>query len=389
MRMKTHFLRLCVAALLLAVLHFPARAQDVANQQKYRIDYVDEQRLMRNGSQLTMVDFSLEWPVRLCGHGLPRLQQWLCREMFGAEAFSLDAGRRHYLGKLGREIASMPEEEHLRVRYVSMVLAAIDWEPDKYMSFRLVVKERGDGEPQPTVTAHKMFTYDVVNDRVLEVGELIRSAIMREGYQHEDFLDIIEYVMPKIDGVVDGDSLPDQGCLLHSGVGMAFNLPVTGDSSNTDQLVVVPEKYITPFLTKTARQLIAGKKVKAPKKDKNAPLMVEEPPSDTLKVHEVVDVMPEFNGGVKALGQFLATHVTYPDYEQMLGIDGRVMVSFVVMSDGSVARPMVVLPVSPGLDRRAVEAVRDMPRWKPGTFNGQPVNVRVIVPVTFKMNRPQ
>lgn len=53
--------------------------------------------------------------------------------------------------------------------------------------------------------------------------------------------------------------------------------------------------------------------------------------------------------------------------------------------DGTISDPIVILPVSPGIDRQAVDAVMDMPRWKPAVVSGQPVRSRVSIPVMFKL----
>ena len=83
--------------------------------------------------------------------------------------------------------------------------------------------------------------------------------------------------------------------------------------------------------------------------------------------------------------EFIAKTAKYPDVEQQFGHQGKVVVAFVVERDGSVSSPAVISPISPILDREAVEAVIAMPVWKPGRHNGQPVRTRMVVPVTYKL----
>ena len=83
--------------------------------------------------------------------------------------------------------------------------------------------------------------------------------------------------------------------------------------------------------------------------------------------------------------EFIAKTAKYPELEQYLGHQGKVVVEFVVERDGSVSSPAVISPVSSILDREAVEAVIAMPAWKPGRQNGQPVRTRMVVPVTYKL----
>jgi outer membrane transport energization protein TonB (TC 2.C.1.1.1) len=108
---------------------------------------------------------------------------------------------------------------------------------------------------------------------------------------------------------------------------------------------------------------------------------------DTTLVYDVVDEMPEFNGGIKDIAEFLTRVVKYPEYEEQMGVQGRVVVSFIVERDGSVSTPSVISPVSPGLDRESVNAVMSMPKWKPGKHNGVSVRTRMNVPVSFRLNK--
>ena len=108
---------------------------------------------------------------------------------------------------------------------------------------------------------------------------------------------------------------------------------------------------------------------------------------DTTMVYDVVDEMPEFSGGMKDIAEFLTRVVKYPEYEEQMGIQGRVVVSFIVERDGSVSTPSVISPVSPGLDRESVNAVLSMPKWKPGRHNGISVRTRMNVPVSFKLKK--
>ena len=115
------------------------------------------------------------------------------------------------------------------------------------------------------------------------------------------------------------------------------------------------------------------------------PIVVPKEGDDSCTVYDLVEEMPEFNGGEKGMMEFIAKTAKYPDVEQQFGHQGKVVVAFVVERDGSVSSPAVISPISPILDREAVEAVIAMPAWKPGRHNGQPVRTRMVVPVTYKL----
>jgi protein TonB len=112
-----------------------------------------------------------------------------------------------------------------------------------------------------------------------------------------------------------------------------------------------------------------------------------EPPKheEESKVFDVVEQMPSFPGGNGALLEYLATHVKYPVVAQENGVQGRVIVSFVVERDGSITDVRVVRSVDPSLDSEAARVVSSMPRWTPGKQNGSAVRVKYNVPVMFKL----
>ena len=103
------------------------------------------------------------------------------------------------------------------------------------------------------------------------------------------------------------------------------------------------------------------------------------------KVFDVVEQMPSFPGGNEALMKFLQDNVKYPVVAQENGVQGRVVVSFVVEKDGSITDVKVVRSVDPSLDKEAARVVKSMPRWIPGKQNGAAVRVKYNVPVSFRL----
>ena len=93
-------------------------------------------------------------------------------------------------------------------------------------------------------------------------------------------------------------------------------------------------------------------------------------------------MMPSFKGNVN---QWLSQNLTYPAVAAENGIEGRVIVKFVVEKDGRVTDVQVVRSVDPALDREAVNTVKRMPKWNPGMNNGQPARVWFTLPVNFKL----
>ena len=77
--------------------------------------------------------------------------------------------------------------------------------------------------------------------------------------------------------------------------------------------------------------------------------------------------------------------IKYPVVAQENGVQGRVIISFVVEDDGSISHVKVAKPVDPSLDREAMRVVESMPEWIPGKQNGECVRVRYSVPVVFRL----
>ena len=107
--------------------------------------------------------------------------------------------------------------------------------------------------------------------------------------------------------------------------------------------------------------------------------------SDNSKVFDVVEEMPQFPGGPSALFEYLAKSVKYPVVAEENGVQGRVLLTFIVERDGTITDVRVVKSVDPSLDKEAQRVVTSMPHWIPGKQNGSPVRVKYTVPVTFKL----
>ena len=112
-----------------------------------------------------------------------------------------------------------------------------------------------------------------------------------------------------------------------------------------------------------------------------------EPPKheEENKVFDVVEQMPSFPGGMGALMSWLSQNIKYPVIAAENGVQGRVIVQFVVEKDGSVTDVHVAKSVDPSLDKEAARVVKAMPKWNPGKQNGSAVRVKYTVPVTFKL----
>ena len=105
-------------------------------------------------------------------------------------------------------------------------------------------------------------------------------------------------------------------------------------------------------------------------------------------IFQIVEEMPEFVGGLAACMKYLGANISYPEEAIKNGIQGRVIVQFIVEKDGSITDPKVAKGVDPLLDKEALRVVSTMPNWKPGKQRGEAVRVKYTLPVSFKMDSP-
>lgn len=105
-------------------------------------------------------------------------------------------------------------------------------------------------------------------------------------------------------------------------------------------------------------------------------------PGDTA-VLRTVEQLPEFPGGMVMFMKWLTRNLRYPQQAQRQKIQGKVIVSFIVNKDGSIASPTIVSSADPMLDREALRVIKMMPRWKPGIDGGKPCRTMFAIPVNF------
>ena len=105
----------------------------------------------------------------------------------------------------------------------------------------------------------------------------------------------------------------------------------------------------------------------------------------TGKIYDVVEEMPQFPGGTDALVTFLQNNIVYPPEAEEKGIEGRVVVTFIIEKDGSVNDVEVASPVHELLDSEAIRVVKSMKGWTTGKQNGKPVRVKYTLPITFRL----
>ena len=104
-------------------------------------------------------------------------------------------------------------------------------------------------------------------------------------------------------------------------------------------------------------------------------------------VYVAVDNEAEFPGGMEDLMKWLNDHIVYPKEAEKEGIQGRVIIKFVIEADGSVTNPEIIRGVSPALDKEALRIVSEMPKWQAAKVNGKEVASYFHLPIVFRLNK--
>jgi periplasmic protein TonB len=110
----------------------------------------------------------------------------------------------------------------------------------------------------------------------------------------------------------------------------------------------------------------------------------DEEEADEEAIFVIVEDMPSFQGGdINKFREFINKNLRYPEIAAENGIQGRVILSFVVEPNGNVSNVRILRGVDPALDREAIRVVESSPKWKPGMQRGKPVRVSFNIPIIF------
>lgn len=114
-------------------------------------------------------------------------------------------------------------------------------------------------------------------------------------------------------------------------------------------------------------------------------VVIPAPEKKEEEIFRAVEQQPQFPGGANELMKYLSNNLKYPPAAAEQGIQGRVVVQFVVSKTGSISGVKVLQPLHPSCDKEAIRLISSMPNWIPGKQNGNPVNVYYTIPIRFKL----
>ncbi len=139
-------------------------------------------------------------------------------------------------------------------------------------------------------------------------------------------------------------------------------------------LLILGILLINSYLIVAQDSTLENKHSNIGEKDKNGALLT-------------VDIMPEFPGGEAELLKFMSQNTKYPKQARAKGIEGVVVVNFIVEKDGTIGDVSIFRSAHVLLDAEALRVIYEMPKWTPGTQDGVAVRVSYNVPIRFTLGK--
>jgi TonB family protein len=140
------------------------------------------------------------------------------------------------------------------------------------------------------------------------------------------------------------------------------------------------------FTAGTAKTTYAQESQVTSKPAEEPTTAMHENPSTEDPVFQVVEVMPEYPGGIDAMIKYLSTNIKYPEEAKTKGITGTVFVNYIVEKDGQISNVKIMRGIGGGCDEEAWRVVKDMPKWSPGKQRGENVRVMFNLPIKFSLD---
>lgn len=149
-----------------------------------------------------------------------------------------------------------------------------------------------------------------------------------------------------------------------------------------DENLKIPEMPTADDLPQEIQSMVKATEITIVKDEEEE---VIRPAADEDAVYSVTEVPPAFPGGTAAIFTHIAKTMRYPMMAQENGVQGRVIVGFVVEKDGTLGDVKVVKGVDSDLDKEALRVINTLPKFTPGKINGRPVRTSMSLPVTFRL----
>ncbi|MGZ3871453.1 MAG: TonB family protein [Mucilaginibacter sp.] len=174
--------------------------------------------------------------------------------------------------------------------------------------------------------------------------------------------------------------------LILSSATISNNKTINFVNKKAEQVFLTPAKS-SPDNALTQVTIVSQKQTRAGKaKTKASSITINRVHSKRDIVFTAVERVPQFPGGLPAFGRYLAKNIRYPAKARENGVQGRVIISFIVEKDGSLTDAHITRGVSAEIDKEALRVMTASPDWEPGIQNGKKVRVAYTVPISFTLS---
>lgn len=166
-------------------------------------------------------------------------------------------------------------------------------------------------------------------------------------------------------------------------------------NKKAEQVFLTPATAIQPNIILDSTTMVQDappveiKKTSAAVKTEKQPSATDVVIEKTSPVFTSVELVPQFPGGISSFSNYLAKNIRYPANARENGIQGRVIISFVVERDGTLSDAHVTRGVADDIDKEALRVIQASPKWEPGVQNGRSVRVAYSVPISFALEESQ
>ncbi len=165
----------------------------------------------------------------------------------------------------------------------------------------------------------------------------------------------------------------------------ASEVPSPALKAITQKVTEVPKTVATQEIAPVTSKLVIGDGEGVARQSDVTEALPQIPITKDSVVLKTVEQLPEFPGGIVQFMKWLTRNLRYPSMAQSQRIQGKVVISFIINKDGSIASPTIVQSADPLLDREAMRVIRMMTHWKPGLQDGKPCRTMFAIPVNFQL----
>ena len=217
------------------------------------------------------------------------------------------------------------------------------------------------------------------------------AKLVRAAFPKDDILNTVVNVSPPPDlETTTPPPVPPPVEPLPARPTLTFVTPIVEDDDKVQDEALPPtvdEMQNVDISTKTQDGVEGGVPegiVEEPLEEVVPPAVEVEKPAED-KIFVIVEQKPVFEGGEAALIKYLSQNLLYPTFARENGIEGTVVIQFVVNTDGSIVNTNIMRDIGGGCGEEALRVVRGMPKWKPGKQRGKEVRVQFNLPIRFKL----